>query len=261
LTPPRIDVLTLFPGWFAGPLTESLLGRAIADGSLDVRVHDLRDWATDRHRTVDDTPYGGGAGMVMRADVVIDAAEGVWNDLAAGGEEPAPAHLRYVAGGDRPRTLLLTPRGRPFTQSFAEELAAVDRLVLVCGRYEGIDERAHELVATDEVSIGDYVLFGGEVAAAVVIEAVTRLVAGVVGNEASPGDESFAGGLLEYPHYTRPPVVRGHAVPDVLTSGDHGRIARWRRAQAERLTRERRPDLLVRADVDDDARRRGSGAG
>jgi tRNA (guanine37-N1)-methyltransferase len=272
VTAPRIDVLTLFPDWFHGPLTESLLGRAIAEGALDVRVHDLRDWATDRHRTVDDTPYGGGAGMVMRADVVVAAAEAVWNDLPppaphapprsgspdASAQAQAesssevdvewahdPATLRYVAGGARPRTLLLTPRGRPFTQSLAAELAASERFVLVCGRYEGIDERAHELVATDEVSIGDYVLFGGEVAAAVVIEAVTRLVEGVVGNQTSPRDESFADGMLEYPQYTRPAVVRGLEVPEVLTSGDHGRVERWRREQAERLTHERRPDLLA----------------
>ncbi|MEX2328381.1 MAG: tRNA (guanosine(37)-N1)-methyltransferase TrmD [Nitriliruptoraceae bacterium] len=233
---PRIDVLSLFPDWFDGPLRASLLGRAVGDGTLDVRVHDLRDWTTDRHRTVDDTPYGGGAGMVMRADVIVDAAEAVWND--------PPPSAPWRAGGDRPHTVVLTPRGRPFTQQIAHELAAMDRFVLICGRYEGIDERAHELVATDEISIGDYVLFGGEVAAAVVIEAVTRLVPGVVGNDESPYDESFADGLLEYPHYTRPADVRGLGVPEVLTSGDHGAVDRWRREQALELTRRRRPDLL-----------------
>ncbi len=252
----RIDVLTIFPGWFEGPLTTSLLGRAIADDVLDVRVHDLRDWTTDRHRSVDDAPYGGGAGMVMRADVWIDACEAVWNDLDAEvtrgrtvrGEVPGEP---LTAGGDRPRTILLTPRGRPLTQELASELAAEDRLVLLCGRYEGIDERVHELVATDEVSIGDYVLFGGEVAAAAVIEAVTRLVPGVVGNQASPEDESFTSGLLEYPQYTRPPTVRGIGVPEVLPSGDHGAVDRWRHARALDLTTERRPDLLDRLEEHD----------
>jgi tRNA (guanine37-N1)-methyltransferase len=245
----RIDVLTIFPDWFAGPLTTSLLGRAIEDRILDVRRHDLRDWATDRHRSVDDAPYGGGAGMVMRADVWIDACEAVWNDLdaevtrgrAVRDAEPTDP---YVAGGARPRTVLLTPRGRPLTQALAAELAAEDRLVLLCGRYEGIDERVHELVATDEISVGDYVLFGGEVAAAALIEAVARLVPGVLGNQASPADESFTSGLLEYPQYTRPPVVRGRGVPEVLTSGDHGAVDRWRHEQAHALTAERRPDLL-----------------
>lgn len=245
----RIDVLTIFPEWFTGPLTTSLLGRAIEDGVLDVRLHDLRDWTTDRHRSVDDAPYGGGAGMVMRADVWVDACEAVWNDLDAEvtrgrtvrGDEPADPS---VAGGPRPRTVVLTPRGRPLTQTLAAELAAEDRLVLLCGRYEGIDERVHQLVATDEVSIGDYVLFGGEVAAAAVIEAVARLVPGVLGNQASPEDESFTSGLLEYPQYTRPPQVRGHGVPPVLTSGDHGAVDRWRHEQARALTTERRPDLL-----------------
>jgi len=243
----RIDVLTIFPEWFAGPLSASLLGKADDAGTLDLRVHDLRAFATDRHRTVDDAPYGGGAGMVMRADVWVTAAEAVWNDLppevTVGRAAPA-AELAYVAGGARPRTLLLTPRGRPLTQAFARELAAEPRLVLCCGRYEGIDERVHDLVATDEVSIGDYVLFGGEVAAAVVVEAVTRLVPGVMGNAASPEDESFSSGLLEYPHYTRPADLRGHGVPPVLTSGDHGAVERWRHEQAVALTRARRPDLL-----------------
>lgn len=247
---PRIDVLTLFPGWFDGPLRESLLGTALRDGAVDVRLHDLRDWATDRHRSVDDTPYGGGAGMVMRADVVIDAAEAVWNDIGPAEISPAERDgstsrpVPFRAGGDRPRTIILTPRGRPFSQRDARALAAEERFVLICGRYEGIDERAHELVATDEISVGDYVLFGGEVAAAVVIEAVTRLVGGVLGNEQSPDDESFSSNLLEYPHYTRPPQVRGLAVPEILLSGNHLKIDKWRREEAERLTRMRRPDLL-----------------
>jgi tRNA (guanine37-N1)-methyltransferase len=244
----RIDVLSIFPAWFEGPFTTSILGKAATDGRLDLRVHDLRDWAVDRHRTVDDAPYGGGAGMVMRADVWLTACEAVWNDLpatATAGRSEPPPDVAHVAGGTRPRTLLLTPRGRRLTQAFAADLAAEDRLVLLCGRYEGIDERVHELAATDEVSIGDYVLFGGEVAAAVVVEAVARLVPGVVGNEDSPLDESFTSGLLEYPHYTRPAEVRGRGIPAVLTSGDHGAVARWRGVESLARTRRDRPDLLA----------------
>jgi tRNA (guanine37-N1)-methyltransferase len=257
----RIDVLTIFPGWFEGPLTTSLLGKAAAEGRLDLRVHDLRDWTTDRHRSVDGAPYGGGAGMVMRPDVWIAAAESVWNDLppeATVGVDELPAGAVHRAGGERPRTVLLTPRGRRFDQALARELAGEDRLVLCCGRYEGIDERAHELVATDEVSIGDYVLFGGEVAAAAVIEAVTRHLPGVMGNASSPEDESFSpqpqhgagAGLLEYPQYTRPAEVRGRTIPDVLTSGDHGAVDRWRHDRALELTRQRRPDLLDEGTTD-----------
>ncbi len=256
MTAPRIDVVTIFPEWFEGPLTTSLLGKAIADGRLDLRTHDLRAFTTDRHRTVDDTPYGGGAGMVMRSDVWISAAEAVWNDLppsATAGRTEPPADAVHVAGGDRPRTVLLTPRGRPFTQTLARELADEERFVLLCGRYEGIDERVHELVATDEISVGDYVLFGGEVAAAAVIEAVVRLLPGIVGNAASPDDDSFSSGLLEYPHYTRPAEIRGHGVPEVLTSGDHGAIAAWRQARARELTQQRRPDLLGEDPGDDEA--------
>lgn len=239
----RVDVLSIFPEYVEGPAGLSLLGRARDEGSLDLRCHDLRTWTTDRHRSVDDTPYGGGAGMVMRGDVWTRAAESVWNDVAWDGTDE-PADLLFRAGGERPRTLLFTPRGRRFDQQLAHELAEEDRLVLCCGRYEAIDERVHDLVATDEVSIGDYVLFGGEAAALVVLEAVTRLLPGVVGNDASPADESFSDGLLEYPHYTRPPVLRGREVPEVLRSGDHARIDAWRHEQAVELTRRRRPDLL-----------------
>ena len=239
----RIDLLTIFPGFFTGPLDTSLVASARTDGTLDVRVHDLRDWTTDRHRSVDDAPYGGGAGMVMRADVLVAAAESVWNDAPPGVPVAPP---QYVAGGPRPRTVLLTPRGRPLTQALVRELAGEERLVLVCGRYEGIDERVHELVATDEVSIGDYVLMGGEVAAAAIVEAVVRLLPGVLGNAASTVEESFEQGLLEHPLYTRPVELRGHAVPEVLRSGDHGAIAAWRREQAIARTQEVRPDLLDR---------------
>jgi tRNA (guanine37-N1)-methyltransferase len=223
----RFDVLTLFPEYFAGPLDASLLGKARAAGLLDVAVHDLRAWATDRHRTVDDLPYGGGAGMVLKPEPFFAAVEELYGSVDA-----------------RPRTVLLTPRGRPLTQPLVAELARETGLLLVCGRYEGIDERVHVALATDEVSIGDYVLAGGEVAACVLVEAVTRLLPGVMGNEASAAEESFGGsGLLEYPHYTRPVQWRGLEVPEVLRSGHHGKVAAWRHDQALARTRAVRPDL------------------
>lgn len=228
--PPRpalaIDVLSIFPGYFAGPLDVSLLGRARQQGVLSVQVHDLRQWARDRHRTVDAEPYGGGAGMVMKPEPFVDAVESLYGGLAS-----------------RPRTVVLTPRGRQLDQTLVRELAREPALLLVCGRYEGIDERVHDLLAHDEVSVGDYVLAGGEAAACVVIEAVARLVPGVVGNAASLDEESFSEGRLEHPQYTRPPTFRGLAVPDVLRSGDHGAVARWRREQAIERTRRLRPDL------------------
>ena len=223
----RIDVLTLFPGFFDGPLSESLLGRAREAGLLDVTAHDLRQWATDRHRTVDDVPYGGGAGMVLKPEPFFAAVESLY-----GGVE------------QRPRTVVLTPRGTPLRQDLVIELAAEPGLLLLCGRYEGIDERVHTALATDEVSVGDYVLAGGEVAACVVIEAVTRLLPGVMGNDASGADESFAGGLLEYPQYTRPASFRDMDVPPVLLSGNHGAVGRWRLEQSVARTRAVRPDLF-----------------
>ncbi|MBA2529529.1 MAG: tRNA (guanosine(37)-N1)-methyltransferase TrmD [Euzebyales bacterium] len=224
----QVDVLTIFPEYFSGPLDASLLGRARRNGLLDVRVVDLRDFATDRHRTVDDIPYGGGAGMVLKPEPFFAAAEALYGDVEA-----------------RPRTVLLTPRGRPLTQGLVVQLAAEPALLLLCGRYEGIDERVHTALASDEVSVGDYVLAGGEVAACVLTEAVTRLLPGVMGNDASAADESFAGGLLEYPQYTRPACYRGMEVPAVLSSGDHGAVARWRREQALARTRAVRPDLYA----------------
>jgi tRNA (guanine37-N1)-methyltransferase len=220
----RIDVLTIFPGIFAGPLRESLLGKAIASGLVDVAVHDIRDHATDRHRQVDDEPFGGGPGMVMKAEPVVRAVESL--------------------GPGRKRVLLLSPAGRRLDQALVRELATESRLVLVCGRYEGVDERVVEVLGAEEVSIGDYVLSGGELPALVVLEAVTRLVPGVVGREESLARESFEGGLLDHPHYTRPQEFRGSRVPDVLVSGDHGRIEEWRRRAAEEKTRRNRPDLL-----------------
>lgn len=222
----RIDVLTIFPGWFDGPLSASLLGRARADGVVQVEVHDLRQHTTDRARSVDDLPFGGGAGMVMAPAPFFAAAEALYGDLAA-----------------RPRTILLTPRGRPLRQGLVRELAEEPALLLLCGRYEGVDERVAQGLATDGVSVGDYILAGGEVAACVLIEAVTRLVPGVMGNPRSGTDESFADGLLEYPQYTRPADFRGMEVPDVLRGGHHGEVARWRHEQALALTRAVRPDL------------------
>ncbi len=240
----RIDVVTIFPGFFEGPFRESLLGKAQDAELLDLRVHDLRDWTQDRHRTVDDSPYGGGAGMVMRADIWFQAATSVWNDLEPFTE---PAEDAILPGDDaRPRTIVVTPRGRPLDQALARELAAEERLVICCGRYEGIDERVHDDVATDEVSIGDYVLAGGEVAAVVIVEAVTRLVPGVMGNQASGEDESFSHGLLEYPQYTRPLELDGREVPEILRSGNHGAIDKWRLERAQETTQRNRPDLWER---------------
>jgi tRNA (guanine37-N1)-methyltransferase len=226
-----IDVLSIFPEYFAGPLDTSLLGKAREAGRLAVTVLDLRDWARDRHRSVDDEPYGGGAGMVMKPEPFVEAVEDRYGDLA-----------------NRPRTVIFTPRGRPLDQRTVTELAGEASLLLVCGRYEGIDERVHELLAHDELSLGDYVLAGGEAPACVLIEAVARLVPGVVGNAASVESESFAEGLLEHPHYTRPASYRGLEVPEVLRSGDHAAVARWRREQAEARTQRLRPDLLTPRD-------------
>jgi tRNA (guanine37-N1)-methyltransferase len=220
----RIDVFTIFPEWFAGPFDASLLGKARAAGRLELRVHDLRAHTTDRHRSVDDSPYGGGAGMVMAPEPIFAAVEAA--------EPPRPL-------------LLLSAAGRRFDHAVATELAAGDGFSLLCGRYEGVDQRVADHLCNDELSVGDFVLAGGEAAAAVVVDAVARLVPGVMGNEASGTDESFATGLLEYPQYTRPAEFRGHEVPDVLLGGDHERVARWRRAQSLHRTRARRPDLLA----------------
>lgn len=217
-------MFTIFPGIFEGPVRESLLGRAIGQGLLDIRVHDLREWSEDRHRMVDDTAYGGGPGMVMKPEPFFAAVESL---------DP-----------DRGRALLLSPAGRRLDQAFVRELAEEEHLTLLCGRYEGVDERVAEGLPAEEVSIGDYVLAGGEVPALVLIEAVTRLVPGVIGKEESHERDSFAEpGLLDHPHYTRPPEFRGMAVPEVLLSGDHGAIERWREEAAHEKTRRNRPDL------------------
>ena len=239
----RFDVVTIFPEYLA-VLDVSLLGRARREGLVDVHVHDLRDFTFDRHRTVDDTPYGGGAGMVMKPEPWALALEHV---AAQGPAAPAPADPASAGPGDRPVLLVPTPSGERFTQRFARELAGREHVAIACGRYEGIDERvfgwAEELFEVRLVSLGDYVLNGGEVAALAMIEAVGRLVPGVVGNPASLVEESHEDGLLEYPVYTKPADWRGRAVPPVLLSGDHGKVAAWRRAQQEERTRERRPDL------------------
>jgi tRNA (guanine37-N1)-methyltransferase len=222
----RATVLTIFPEMFPGPLGASLAGKALAEGTWALAVSDIRDFATDKHRSVDDTPAGGGAGMVMRADIAATAID------AARAGMPAKTPAIY-----------LSPRGTPLTQARARELAQGPGAILLCGRFEGVDQRVLEARQIEEISIGDYVLSGGELAAMVLIDACVRLIPGVAGNEVSLAEESFASGLLEYPHYTRPRDWEGLAIPEVLLSGDHAKIAKWRREQAENLTRERRPDL------------------
>jgi tRNA (guanine37-N1)-methyltransferase len=231
MTSPRFDILTILADCLRPYLEASVLGAAIRSGQLDVRLTDLRDFATDRHRTVDDTPYGGGDGMVLKCEPVVAAIEAV--------------------RGPQGRVLFLSPRGRPLTQELARELAGERQLVLVCGRYAGFDERIREITGAEELSIGDYVLSGGELAALVVTESVARLVPGVLGNPLSAEIDSFSRGLLEYPLYTRPREFRGHVVPEVLLSGDHAAVERWRREQSIRITRGRRPDLLRSAELDE----------
>jgi tRNA (guanine37-N1)-methyltransferase len=226
----RIDVFTLFPAMFDGPLTESILKRAQDSGLLVIQRHDIRDYATDRHRVTDEPPYGGGGGMIMKVEPVVSAVEAVLGEA-----------LRQVP------VILTTPQGRVFTQAVARELAAQPRLAFICGRYEGVDERVRQLVVTDEISIGDYVLTGGELPAMVMIDAIARHIPGVLGARWAADDDSHATGLLEYAHYTRPPVYRGLEVPAPLLSGDHAGIDRWRRQDAIRRTWERRPDLLLTA--------------
>jgi len=220
----KIDVLTLFPTMFAGPLDESIIKRARDAGLLDLAIHNLRDYAHDRHKTVDDRPFGGGPGMLLKPEPIFEAVE--------------------TLAGDGARVILLSPAGRPFHQAIAAELARAPHLLLVSGHYEGFDERVRERLADDELSIGDYVLTNGALPVMVIIDAVTRLLPGALGDENSAQDESFSRGLLEYPQYTRPADFRGMKVPDVLLSGNHAQIAQWRAEQARRRTEQRRPDLL-----------------
>ena len=224
----RIDLLTIFPNMFRGPFDESIVKRAVEGGLVSINLHDIRRWAKDRHKKVDDYPYGGGPGMVMKADVVFAATESVL-ELAS----------------QREPVILLTPAGRRLTHEIVVELAAQERLVLICGHYEGFDARVHEHLATDEISIGDFVLSGGELAAMALVDAVVRHIPGALGSPQSTVEESFAEGLLEAPHYTRPPEFRGWPVPDVLVSGNHGEVAKWRRLQNILLTAQRRPELFA----------------
>ncbi len=220
----QIDIITIFPGMLQGFLQESMLKRAVELGKVTFNTVDLRDFTHDVHRTTDDRPYGGGPGMVMKPEPLFEAVESVRTEGC--------------------RVVLMTPQGRPFRQAMAEELATVEHVVFVCGHYEGVDERVRQALVTDEISIGDYVLTNGALPSAVVVDAVVRLVPGVLGGEGATEDESFSQGLLEYPQYTRPPEYRGMKVPEMLLSGNHQAIADWRRQQAEERTRERRPDLL-----------------
>lgn len=220
----KIDVLTLFPAMFTGPLDESIVNRARESGLLDLKIHQLRDWTHDRHKTVDDRPFGGGPGMLLKPEPLFEAVESLQREKS--------------------RVILLSPAGRKFDQSIARELAQSDDLILVCGSYEGFDERVREALADDELSIGDYVLTNGALPAMVVIDAVTRLLPGVLGDDESSHDESFSHGLLEYPQYTRPAEFRGMKVPEVLLSGNHAEIEKWRREQAKLQTERQRPDLL-----------------
>jgi len=234
----RFDILTIFPGMFEAPLSESILGRAREAGHISIHLHDLRDWAHDRHRTVDDYPFGGGAGMVMKPEPLFEAIEAITAE-----DETTPFRV------------FLTPQGRRLDRALVDELAQKERLLLICGRYEGIDERVLEQAVDLEVSIGDFVVSGGELPAMLLLDAVSRQVPGVLGSEGSLEEESFDHGLLEYPQYTRPAEYRGAAVPDVLLSGNHARIAEWRRAKRIERTSERRPDLLQYAELTTEERR------
>ncbi len=227
--PMHFDVFTLFPEVFGPYLETSILQRARQGGLVEINLHNIRDWTYDKHHVTDDEPYGGGGGMVMKPEPIFTSVEAVL------GSPPACP------------VILLTPQGRTFTQAVAQELVQQPRLALLCGRYEGVDERVRQHLVADEISIGDYVLSGGELPALVLIDAVTRLIPGALGDPDGAWDDSYASGLLEYPHYTRPPEFRGWRVPDILLSGDHGRIARWRREQSLLRTRQRRPDLFAKA--------------
>ena len=234
----RIDILTLFPQIFQSPFSISIFKRAIDHKLVRVDIHNIRDYTHDKHHTVDDYAYGGGSGMVLKPEPIFEAVETIKSDTSF-----------KQAVDDVLPIILLTPQGRLFSQQIALELSKYSHLILICGRYEGVDERVREYLVTDEISIGDYVLSGGELAAMVVVDAVVRLLPGVLGSEASPLDDSHATGLLEHPQYTRPPVYRGWSVPEVLLSGNHAQIAKWRREQAILRTLERRPELLDKANL------------
>ncbi len=238
----RIDILTLFPEMFEGPFSTSILKRATIKKLVRVIFHNIRDYSHDKHQTTDDYPYGGGAGMILKPEPIFEAVEAVKSELVArdGVSEEDASRLPII---------LLTPQGRLFSQQIALELSKYKSLILICGHYEGVDERVSEHLASDEISIGDYVLTGGELAAMVVVDAVTRLLPGVLGSKVSPQDDSHSSGLLEYPQYTRPAAYRGWSVPEVLVSGNHEKIAIWRREQSILRTFKRRPDLLDKAEL------------
>jgi len=239
----RIDILTLFPEMFQGPFSVGIFQRAIDRKLVKVNIHNIRDFTHDKHHIVDDYSYGGGAGMVLKPEPIFEAVEAIKPDLGNKGKP------------DKPPVILLTPQGRLFRQQIAQELTKHSHLILICGRYEGVDERVRQHLATDELSIGDYVLGGGELAAMVVTEAVVRLLPGVLGSEESALDDSHTTGLLEYPQYTRPSVYRGWSVPKILLSGDHGQVDKWRREQAILRTLKRRPELLDKADLSSEERK------
>jgi len=233
----RIDILTLFPEMFQSPFSVGIFKRAIDQKLVSVNTHNIRDYTHDTHHTVDDYAYGGGAGMILKPEPIFEAVESIKSDIYS------------KEGADTLPIILLTPQGRLFTQEVARELSRYRHIILICGRYEGVDERVRQHLVTDEVSIGDYVLSGGELAAMVVVDAVVRLLPGVLGSEASPLDDSHTTGLLEYPQYTRPAAYRGWSVPQVLLSGNHAQIAKWRREQSILRTLERRPELLDKANL------------
>jgi len=238
----QFDVFTLLPEVFPPYLDSSILQRARQSGLIDVHIHNIRDYARDKHHITDDTPYGGGGGMVMKPEPMFEAVESVLGRFDTPfGRSAAPQPVCPV--------ILLTPQGRVFSQTVADELSRHERLALICGRYEGVDERIRQHLVTDEISIGDYVLTGGELPALILIDAVSRLLPGVLGDPTGAEDDSHASGLLEYPHYTRPPEFRGESVPDILLSGDHAKIEKWRREQSLLRTLERRPDILEKAEL------------
>lgn len=232
----RIDIISLFPQMFEGPFSESLIKRAVENGLVQIKIHNLREYTHDRHHTADDYPYGGGPGMVLKPEPIFEAVEA-------------------IKGDDKAEVVLLCPQGEVFSYQIAQEFAAIERLIFVCGHYEGVDERTREHLVDREISIGDYILTGGELAAMVVVDSVVRLIPGVLGSAESLQEESISWGLLEYPQYTRPPEFRGWTVPDVLLSGNHQEIARWRREQAIRRTFYRRPELLDKAKLSPHERR------
>lgn len=234
----KIDILTLFPAMFTGVLSESIVGRAVASEAVEVRVTDFREFSTNKHRTVDDTPYGGGGGMVLKPEPIFNAVESL-----------------ISATEQKPRVILTCPQGVPYTQELALELAKEEHLIIIAGHYEGYDERIRQHLITDEISLGDYVLTGGELPAMVIVDSVVRLLPGVLGNDMSAELDSFRNGLLEYPHYTRPYEFRGWKVPDMLISGHHENIEKWRRQESLRRTLRKRPDLLERADLTDQDRK------